>query len=340
LLDVVTSPSDLAKYNFFEVSDSAAWDKFVEASSEGTIFASSKYLEASEAQWKAFWIKKGQEVKAGLVFIIDSNGKPSLDELVIYSGLLYQNPQVDQRVSVKTNERYEIAEAAAEFLGKYGVGSIALSTEIADIRPFLWLNYGLPGNPKFRADIRFTSHLNLDSLIQSKTLYDEGTTLFKNLSVLRQRNLREAQKLNAKAYEVGTAGPFVEYYKKLMESQGEHLPEKKLARMQSTISKLLEKKCAKVYFTENSDGEIGYVTIFAIDSKRGYYLFGAGDEAARSRYCGTLNFWYAFHDLYHQGIQEIDLEGINSPNRGKFKLSFGGIIKTYFELHLENSGAD
>ena len=41
-----------------------------------------------------------------------------------------------------------------------------------------------------------------------------------------------------------------------------------------------------------------------------------------------------FKKLSKIGIDTVDMEGINSPNRGWFKQSFGGIIKQYFEIKL------
>ena len=40
----------------------------------------------------------------------------------------------------------------------------------------------------------------------------------------------------------------------------------------------------------------------------------------------------SFYHLNEIGIKTVDLEGVNSPNRGWFKLSFGGNIIPYYEL--------
>ena len=45
--------------------------------------------------------------------------------------------------------------------------------------------------------------------------------------------------------------------------------------------------------------------------------------------------WDAFLDLAASGVKEIDLEGVNSPLRGHFKLSFGGSILPYYRLKLQ-----
>jgi hypothetical protein len=49
---------------------------------------------------------------------------------------------------------------------------------------------------------------------------------------------------------------------------------------------------------------------------------------------GTLAHWHAFGHLAREhGITEVDLEGVNSPQRGWFKLGFGGSLQTYHTLH-------
>ena len=48
-----------------------------------------------------------------------------------------------------------------------------------------------------------------------------------------------------------------------------------------------------------------------------------------------MAYWEAFKHLARAfGINEIDLEGINSPRGGAFKLGFGGDIRAYYELRI------
>ena len=52
----------------------------------------------------------------------------------------------------------------------------------------------------------------------------------------------------------------------------------------------------------------------------------------RSQHTGTAVLWDAFNGLSDHGIREVDLEGVNSPQRGWFKMSFGGDLVPYYEL--------
>jgi len=50
------------------------------------------------------------------------------------------------------------------------------------------------------------------------------------------------------------------------------------------------------------------------------------------RYSGTIVLWDALKALEKSGVSEVDFEGVNSPARGWFKLSFGGDLRPYYEV--------
>ena len=74
---------------------------------------------------------------------------------------------------------------------------------------------------------------------------------------------------------------------------------------------------------------------FALDHLRAYYLFGVNKPELRDYHTGTAVLWDAFYELNKDGINEVDLEGVNSPKRGWFKVSFGGELKPYYELFYQ-----
>ena len=53
----------------------------------------------------------------------------------------------------------------------------------------------------------------------------------------------------------------------------------------------------------------------------------------RSGQTGTAVLWDALGFLSRHGVGEVDLEGVISPRRGWFKLSFGGDLRPYYELY-------
>jgi hypothetical protein len=70
-----------------------------------------------------------------------------------------------------------------------------------------------------------------------------------------------------------------------------------------------------------------------MDGQRCYYLFGATDPELRKSESGTKNLIDAFARVFaDQGLCEADLLGVNSPQRGGFKLSFGARLQPYFAV--------
>ena len=121
----------------------------------------------------------------------------------------------------------------------------------------------------------------------------------------------------------------------MMIKQDEKVSQNKLDNMANIIKTTVETKNAVMLATKNSDGKIIYLILFSFDKYRAYYLFGAGNPKATEKHKGTICFWDGFIKLANDyNIKEVDMEGINSPARGWFKLSFGGNIVPYYEIKL------
>ena len=74
-----------------------------------------------------------------------------------------------------------------------------------------------------------------------------------------------------------------------------------------------------------------YITVWGWDRHRAYYLYGAGNQWVDLRFKGTICFWDAILWLARvKRVSVIDWEGVNSPKRGFFKLSFGGSLLNYY----------
>ncbi|SFV55130.1 Conserved protein [hydrothermal vent metagenome] len=117
-----------------------------------------------------------------------------------------------------------------------------------------------------------------------------------------------------------------------MQRQGINVKKEDLIKMEILSSKLIQNNEAKIYASFDENGELGSMALFAWDTKMAYYIFGANNPEKRSGHSGTNVLWEAFYDLSKMNIDKVDLEGVNSPHRGWFKLSFGGDIIPYYKL--------
>lgn len=326
------------KYSINEVTDYNKWDSLVNESPQGTVFSLHPYLQASGNTFKLFEIKKGNQLRAGLSIVLNNDETScKLDDLVIYNGLFFLSDK-NQKKTKGYFERFEITEFIInELTSLYNDIELALSPFFEDIRPFLWHNYHSPlTNTKFKIDVRYTSYLDISEFKKDKP--DEDYLLFKNLETLRQRNIREARQTQGiHVVADSNVSVLLNYYQKLMLSQNKRVTQTTLDRMQELIVSLLKNKMAIQTLTKNNHGEILYSTLFCFDHKRAYYLFGAGNPQNTDRFKGTITFWDSFKILNQKfNISEVDLEGVNSPQRGWFKLSLGGNLKPYYHVALHS----
>lgn len=80
-----------------------------------------------------------------------------------------------------------------------------------------------------------------------------------------------------------------------------------------------------------------YSIFFSTYNNVACYLYGAGDVNNQDRLSGTFCLWKSIENCLKKKIQYIDLEGVNSPKRGSFKITFGRFLKTYYNLKLDNN---
>jgi len=325
----------MSKYTIEEVEEKTAWDDFVDASPQGSIFFKSGYLEHAVERYGIYWVRKGVQIKAGFSFVLTPNGKDCvLDDLVIHNGILFVN-EPSRKATKARHERFEITECIIEWLStRFNSIKLVLAPQFEDMRPFLWHNYHSGNNAvRFSVDLRCTSYVDISSLKEFTN--EEETDLFCKLETLRQRNIREARNKGARVDFERTPDVFIAWYHELMTGQGDPQDKEKLMRMQRLIEYLFQSGQAELMIGKNAEGKALYSIVFCWDAKRAYYLFGAPNPEAQERFKGTITFWDGFvHMAQKISLSEVDMEGINSPSRGWFKLSFGGNIRPYYQLSL------
>ena len=321
----------MTKYTLTPVKDFSVWDAFVDRSPQHSIFSHSRYLEAVGRKYVLYFVYQGQQIKAGVALVLrnDEHGC-ELDELVIYNGILFDEADT-RKPSNARMERFELTEFIIEALDKQYDGiEMALNPAFEDMRPFIWHNYHSPDpQDKFIINLRYTSFLDISEFFLCKE--DPTTLLYKNLNNNRQSDLRKAQG-NGSFEETRDSDRFIQYYNDLLLGQGTITSHEKLGRMKNLIDSIMKEGLARMFAVKNCQGHPTYITVFTIFKNQGCYLFAAGDLATMRRYDGTYCVWESMKALSRYGVSEINLEGVNSPQRGAFKMGFGGDLRPYFKI--------
>lgn len=319
-----------SKYRLERVKLNDTWDTLVTVSREATGFLTSTFLNAVPVTKHAYFCFKGQELMAGLLLAVSKDGRNATGhDFIIYDGLFYRELSHLNRAQA-TSERFKIQEfVAGELLCMYEGIRISLHPFIDDIRPFLWVNYGQPG-PKYRMELRYTSYVDISDFRPGTEL--DALALYRNASVARRQEVRYARRDRVVTTSSGDSARFAEFYRMTMQRQGIDVESSALTAMQGLIDALRVSGKVMMFESANAQGRVGSMAVFLLDERRAYYLYGANDPEMRDQHTGTAVVWEAFYALRKAGYIEVDLEGVNSPRRGWFKLSMGGDLRPYYEI--------
>lgn len=323
--------SDRNKYRLEKTQLGEVWDRFVSTSPNATAFAYSNYLEALPVNVDPYFCYKKQELMGAVLCIVSEDGKNVIGhEYVIYDGLMYRDLSHLNKAQ-RFSEEFKIQQCVAEELvALYNNVRLSLHPSIQDIRPFLWVNYGEEG-AKYSPDIRYTSYISIADFKEGEML--EDIAIYNDASVARRQEIRYARKKKVVTEQMEDPEQFVFYYQQTVARQGIEVESSVLDEMHQLLQVLLNNNSCLMVQSANADGRVGSMAVFLFDQDRAYYLFGANDPEMRNQHTGTAVLWESFYMLSDLGYKEVDLEGINSPYRGWFKLSFGGGMYPYFEMN-------
>lgn len=324
---------DLSAYRVEEVPLDSVWDEWVEHSPQGTIFQNSHVLSALSANPRGYLISKANQPKALLGLMLSDDGQHVVPHgSVVYTGIMFLQHDKKQNLVQKRDEEFRISCVGASFLEQtYHNIYLSLSPNVTDIRPFIWHRYGEKSG-RFIADVRYTSLIRLDGLQDDRSA-DRGRA-YQEMGKSRRQELRKARLKGVTTESTTDIALFEALYLETFMRQGSPPPADIQRDLRRQMTSLLETGRGRLFISRLADGHPGSAAFFGVDSKRAYYIYGAADAASRGGHTGTAVLWDAMRALAKDGVVELDLEGVNSPLRGHFKLSFGGTLVPYYHLRV------
>jgi hypothetical protein len=326
------------KYAEIEAVDYCKWDKFVNLSCEGSIFHLSKFFNVFHQHFRLFFILKGENVKAGVLCPVEQTNSRIMvvPKGLIYTGIIFEKGYVDSIHESKIfSTRFGIIEVVVDMLGKeFDKVSMTLLPDINDIRPFLWHNYnsGQDEN-KYRVNIRYTSIFDISQFSIYTNIPLEENPLFSAISSSRRQEIRYAIQNECFIEESSDFSPFFEmYFEQITKYENNAL---QIIEVLKSLSITFYENI-RLFYSRETDGSFSGAALFGVLNKKAYYLYGVTPIYSRKSYSGSYLLWKSFINLSNYEIRFIDMEGVNSPRRGWFKLSFGGTLTPYYRLSLDN----
>jgi hypothetical protein len=255
---------------------------------------------------------------AGLGLISES-GKVAPGLFQSYNGLHFR-----EAPGLKLYKRIEERFAASEALAKYLFSEfkdVALNhhSTVQDMRPFDWINFHEREKGHFKIRVLYTSHLDI-----------RPDQLLSNCKGVRLNSLKISEKHDLVTRRSDDVAILDRLHRLTFERQDMERGKGESEALRSICERLMSSGAGRLYVTFRGSSPAS-ACFLGTDSRRGYYLFGASDPEFRKTESGTRNLIDAFRDLNAEtGLSEVDLVGVNSPQRGGFKLSFGGTLVPYY----------
>lgn len=308
------------------------WDNFLEKSPDQSIFLSKIYLESLNTNLGLYKCLKGEEIRA-LVALCEDNNKKNIvsNDFLIYSGICFGAPTNNQNYPQQISERHNLTNfMIGELVSIYDSLDFQLVPNFDDIRPFQWHNYNQEFFRKFSVEIRYTSYLDIQHLKNIES--QEPEQFLKNLSSTRRQEIRWSIKNKIQTKISDDVELFISFYKKTFGKSHIQISSELEKNLSYLVDSLITSKKAKMYISYSNNNEPASIALIGFDKLRAYYLFGANNPKITDQRTGTAVLWHAFKELSANGVTQVDLEGVNSPQRGWFKLSFGGKLIPYFRI--------
>lgn len=317
-------------YRIETIIDDAEWDAFVRSSPQGSPFVESRYLSALglDCDRVAVSSATGARLAVAAVPLDDSRPHQGAYPFCPYQGVLLSSSVSSLPPHKRHAATLGIVQTLIEALcARHRRFSLALSPAFEDLRPFLWHNYHQSDAPRFSVTPRYTAVLDLRGF--------HPDAFFASIRASRRQEFRKSAACIAESDDV--AG-FSAIYRLTFERQGISVPERQVTMLAQLADRAIKRGFGWLSAARLPDGRVASMALFINGRRHAYYLAAANHPDMRHSGSSTHLLIDNIAQAARRGCESFDFVGVNSPNRGDFKLSFNPALVPYAELSL--AGAD
>ena len=299
---------------FQQSNDKIAWDDFVNTSPQGTIFNNTALLDLIGINYSIYYVKTSSNKVAGICILETESG--SVNKNIPYfqycGNILFASNYKNNNIARELQYSSFLIE---NIISCYGEGYFVNSPNFKDIRPFLWHNYHSSGLDKFTNKVNYTAILNLSNI-------SDFPSYIGQIRRSRRREYDKAIKNEMLCVESKDVGILDYLHKKTFSRQGLDRSKKSVDYLEKISNAALKSGQGEMIVCFNKNNNPCSVYLYLKDSTTGYSMFGATDPNYRSTGCYTFVTLECIKRCYEQGLEYWDFLGVNSPDRGDYKISF------------------
>lgn len=159
-------------YNVKIITDYAQWDRFVEASPQGTLFSSTRWCDLYDSSYTIYGCYNGDELVGGIIGWGDDTYFFSGRPLTPFQGVIVKETP-DMKYQTKMALHNKIGDALAQFFAQ-GMCTISNHWSYPDIRPFLWGGWRVYASYTYVVDMTTNSLENLEKMTRYEVNHTNG----------------------------------------------------------------------------------------------------------------------------------------------------------------------
>jgi len=321
-------------FSFRLLNDKEQWNSFVERSPQGSIFSSSGFLECYGHSIDYCVVEEDGKPLAA-VAVLQEAGKGVLPA-PLYFGLYPQTLLFDESI---WNQPSHVGVPAllkitdfflGELWARYGRIAFTLHPSLQDIRALSWFHYQQPALGTFKTNVNYTGIIDLSS-------YQDFEAYLRSIRRTRRQEYAAAARKGLSIRETMDLDLLLELYRQTHDRQGIEVASHH-EQLLKNIFRFCEKSSAgRMLVCTTSEGRDVAATLFLRDSRTAYYFIGANHPDSRQLNAGPYLVLENIKFFWNAGLSKIDMVGINSPNRGDFKISFDAKPVPFFVSNCKAS---
>lgn len=302
--------------------DDLKWDNFISMSPHSSIYLTSRILNQSFNQFdKLFFFDQNKMIIASAIIKKDKK----YNDYTEYQGLALSKPNGSNTIQKIVTDQFKKTETVLNLLEKkYKTFNLSLHPNITDLRPFQWLNYHNT-KKKISFSLKYTAIIDLKD-------YIDFEHYLSSIRSVRRQEYKKAIRNKLRFIESNEIEDFLRLYILTFARQGLSVSQYDLNYICNVYKTLSEIGQAKLTYVINENNTIISGMIVYLYKDTMYYQFGATDPEYRN----TGGFVFAMLNNIKYGIEnginKFDMVGINSPNRGDFKISFNAKPISYYHV--------
>lgn len=304
-----------------------AWDAFVAASPQGSVFSTTPFLESLGGFYELWcWQERGAP-QAGCIVWPQDGGRP----FNLYQGLLLSADMVSPRGQQRAQR--VIAAMLDALMRRLGRPlRLSLHPRCLDIRGVQWLGFS-ESPSSVNIQVRYTGVIRLDGYSSMEKEY------LSQLRTTRRHEYLRARRDQLVVLTDRNVSLLDDLHRLSIERQSGSRPDHDAMLLRCIAAGAIERRFGELLICQTPAGRAISALLLLWDTHSGYVLFLGNDPAHRGSGGGTLLMLEAIRRLGERGLSAVDLCGMNSPARSEYKASLEAWAIPYFELAVIPSSA-